>query len=61
MPDSGVPATRADFWQAKFDTTVVRDARQLEALQAFGWRVLVLWECELKYETIIAQLEAAVV
>lgn len=56
-----MPATRADFWQAKFDATMTRDIRQVEALQALGWQVLVFWECELKYETIIAQLEAAVV
>jgi DNA mismatch endonuclease (patch repair protein) len=47
------PATRVDFWNAKFAATVERDARQLEELAGQGWRVLVVWECELKDETAL--------
>lgn len=43
---AAVPKTRRDFWQAKFDATVERDSRNLDALQAAGWDVLVVWECE---------------
>lgn len=41
------PKTRIDFWQAKFDANVARDRRQREALEAAGWRVLEVWECEI--------------
>ncbi|MBI1406028.1 MAG: DNA mismatch endonuclease Vsr [Caulobacter sp.] len=51
-----MPATRTDFWQAKFDATVSRDARQIAALEASGWRVLTLWECDLKDDEIAARL-----
>ena len=40
-----MPSTRTDFWSAKFNATVERDARQTELLEAMGWRVLVVWEC----------------
>lgn len=45
-----MPATRTAFWTQKFDATVERDARQLTELERLGWRVLVLWECDLKDE-----------
>lgn len=43
---ASTPKTRADFWQAKFETNVARDAAAAEQLAALGWNVLVLWECE---------------
>jgi DNA mismatch endonuclease (patch repair protein) len=43
---ASTPKTRAEFWQAKFDTNVARDVSAVEQLAASGWKVLVLWECE---------------
>lgn len=43
-----MPAARRDFWEAKFARTVERDAEQVAALQALGWRVVVLWECDVR-------------
>ena len=43
-----LPGTRADFWAAKIATNRERDRRNLEALQAAGWRALTVWECCLK-------------
>lgn len=40
------PGTRPDFWQAKFAANVERDARNNAALEALGWKVVVIWECE---------------
>lgn len=48
-----MPSTRVDFWEAKFAANVQRDAQQAAALEAQGWRVLVLWECGLKDEALI--------
>jgi DNA mismatch endonuclease (patch repair protein) len=41
-----MPATRSDYWMAKFAATEARDARTTQQLQAAGWRVIVIWECE---------------
>jgi DNA mismatch endonuclease (patch repair protein) len=42
------PTTRREFWQEKFDATVERDRRNIEALNHAGWRVVVVWECEIE-------------
>jgi DNA mismatch endonuclease (patch repair protein) len=42
------PSTRIEFWQEKFDSNVRRDAQNRTALEAAGWTVLTVWECELK-------------
>ena len=35
------------YWGPKMDRNVERDARNLEKLEAEGWQVLIVWECEL--------------
>jgi DNA mismatch endonuclease (patch repair protein) len=40
------PATRLDYWNAKFARNVERDRRNLRALRRLGWSVLVVWECQ---------------
>lgn len=46
------PVTRAQFWQEKFEANVERDRRAEAELKALGWRVLVVWECELRREEV---------
>ncbi|MDE0457853.1 MAG: very short patch repair endonuclease [Chromatiales bacterium] len=40
------PKTRAAYWQEKFERNVQRDRRNVAMLEALGWKVLVIWECE---------------
>ena len=40
------PATRPDFWAAKFRANVERDKRSTNELRRLGWRVGIVWECE---------------
>ena len=54
-PLTRTPKSRIGFWIAKFAENVARDARQLAALEAEGWRVFVIWECQ---TTDRAHLEA---
>lgn len=42
------PKTRIDFWQKKFSENVLRDQRAQVSLVASGWKVIVVWECELR-------------
>lgn len=42
-----MPKTRTEFWTKKFLKTVERDARKQAELEALGWQVLTVWECEL--------------
>ncbi|WP_122429750.1 very short patch repair endonuclease [Pseudomonas viridiflava] len=43
-----VPQTRPEFWIEKIGKNQARDLVQISALQALGWRVLVIWECAIR-------------
>jgi DNA mismatch endonuclease (patch repair protein) len=43
-----LPRSREEFWVAKLSSNRVRDLAQVEALENSGWRVLTIWECQLK-------------
>jgi DNA mismatch endonuclease, patch repair protein len=43
-----MPSSRQDFWIPKLAGNRERDARQVRELNALGWRVLTIWECEVK-------------
>jgi DNA mismatch endonuclease, patch repair protein len=43
-----LPKSRLDFWLPKLEGNRVRDARNVQELLGTGWRVLVVWECELR-------------
>lgn len=42
------PKSNQAFWSAKRQGTRERDASAVKILEASGWKVLVIWECELK-------------
>ena len=42
------PSTRADFWNEKFRRNVERDEENVRQLERAGWKVLIVWECELR-------------
>lgn len=42
------PASNLEYWSAKLDRTVIRDTKQHAELEALGWQVIVVWECEIR-------------
>ncbi|WP_108258764.1 very short patch repair endonuclease [Mangrovicoccus ximenensis] len=46
-PRASTPASRAEYWAAKFEGNVARDARNRSLLLEAGWRVATVWECGL--------------
>jgi len=42
------PSSNQAFWSAKFEENVRRDERNLNQLEALGWRVAIVWECALR-------------
>lgn len=42
-----MPASRQEFWKPKLDANRDRDTRNAQQLEALGWTVLTVWECEL--------------
>lgn len=47
-PKATVPSSNTEFWRKKFDATVARDQKNVSAIKAAGWHVIVVWECELE-------------
>ena len=45
-----MPKTRTAFWQRKLQGNITRDEANTRQLEALGWRVIVVWECELDDE-----------
>lgn len=52
---AAMPASRPDFWRAKFQTTQARDRRNARILRRRGWSVLVIWECQTRDPVRIAR------
>lgn len=43
------PKTNTEFWNAKFKYNQERDARNYQKLRGLGWKVLIVWECEIRH------------
>jgi DNA mismatch endonuclease Vsr len=46
--NSVLPKTRREWWEQKLAGNVARDAANEAALAAAGWRLLVVWECDVR-------------
>jgi len=58
---STTPASNIAFWQAKFAENRKRDALVKQQLRRLGWRVHVVWSCEVnqrKMDALIARLRS---
>ena len=42
------PAPNESYWRKKIARNVTRDEENMRLLSYVGWRVFVIWECELK-------------
>ncbi|ECT7562157.1 DNA mismatch endonuclease Vsr [Salmonella enterica subsp. enterica serovar Cerro] len=45
-----LPKSKRAFWSAKLEANKERDQKNISTLEAAGWRVLVIWECQLRDE-----------
>jgi len=52
-----IPDTNRSYWLQKIERNMQRDQQNLSILLIDGWRVLVIWECELRDTT---QLQARI-
>jgi G:T-mismatch repair DNA endonuclease (very short patch repair protein) len=57
-----MPKSNIAFWEEKFSRNMARDERVVQELKQNGWRVFIVWECDLKsairFETAILNLAA---
>jgi DNA mismatch endonuclease (patch repair protein) len=54
------PKANAAYWAAKIERNRARDAASRAALEASGWRVVTVWECQMKAADFPARLVAGV-
>mgnify|MGYP004477282939 CR=1 FL=1 len=50
------PKKNVEYWEAKFARNVERDTENVHKLEEMGWRVHVIWECQLKKNAIDATM-----
>ena len=51
------PSSNEEYWKEKILRNVERDRKNEEELTTAGWRVITVWECELKKKDTVATLE----
>ncbi len=44
---SELPATNTEFWREKISSNINRDKKQQRELQNKGYKILIVWQCEL--------------
>lgn len=54
-PIAGLPKSNLQYWRPKLTRTRVRDREHTASLVAGGWRVLTVWECELRNPVEVIQ------
>jgi DNA mismatch endonuclease, patch repair protein len=54
---SRLPGTNADWWMRKIQATKEHDKKVVSQLTDLGWKVLFVWECELKSGTRLNTLQ----
>lgn len=54
------PSSNEDYWRAKIQRNIERDAKHVAQLQNDGWKVIIVWECELKRDAKERTLDALV-
>ncbi len=55
-----VPKTRTDWWLSKINTNKANDAKAIKALKKEGWKLITVWECNLKPAKVEKTLNALV-
>ena len=45
---SHIPKTRSEWWENKIGANIKRDKRNRHTIRKLGWKVVVIYECQLK-------------
>lgn len=52
-----VPKSRRAYWVPKLEQNRARDQKNIRALKRLGWRILVVWECQIGLPSIETKLK----
>lgn len=53
--DSRLPRSNNSYWLPKLSGNILRDKRNIAKLRRAGWKVLVIWECEIQNKEKLQQ------
>jgi DNA mismatch endonuclease (patch repair protein) len=61
---AGIPESNREFWESKLERNKERDLAVLKKLEESGWKVITIWECDVKslrkrqirFERLIAEI-----
>jgi DNA mismatch endonuclease (patch repair protein) len=48
-----IPKTNLNYWVPKLEKNISRQKESIETLEKAGWKVVIIWECEIKNYSII--------
>jgi len=54
-PAGKLPDTNRKFWESKIRANIERDRKNIRELKKSGWKVLTIWQCEIKNKAIRIQ------
>jgi len=52
-----MPKSKLDFWRPKLEKNRRRDVTAIRSLRRAGWRVLTIWECQIKTARLADRIE----
>ena len=50
------PKSRVEFWDSKFKQNIMRDKEARKQLEALGWKVITIWECETANSDLLKEI-----
>ncbi|MCA3562574.1 MAG: DNA mismatch endonuclease Vsr [Aestuariivirga sp.] len=58
-PGGRLPMSNREFWETKIARTMTRDESATVSLEALGWTVIVVWECDLEHRVVRLNLKSS--
>jgi DNA mismatch endonuclease (patch repair protein) len=52
-----MPKSRLHFWRPKLEQNRKRDIQAQRRLKREGWRILIIWECEIKAANLADRID----
>lgn len=50
-----LPKTNTEYWKNKIERNIQRDSQNMKLFEKIGWKVLVVWECQIKVKEILEE------
>ena len=46
--EASPPKTNSEYWETKINRNIERDKKYQEEIKQSGWKVIIIWECNVK-------------